>query len=179
MRSSECRRTLTMKKRCSKCSREKNIEEFRLRLTSPDGRRGQCRECENFRALAYYRAHREASSKYKKAYYAKNREYWLLYRRRRYDQIGVSWIPSKASQLLSLRKWRAAHRVECLAHRILNQSVKTGKVRKPTACQSCGLHRSKLDGHHSDYSKPLDVRWLCHVCHMKLHKKSRLSLMDG
>lgn len=39
-------------------------------------------------------------------------------------------------------------------------------VRRP--CEVCGLLDSQM--HHDDYSKPLEVRWLCRPCHLKLHK---------
>lgn len=38
----------------------------------------------------------------------------------------------------------------------------------PKPCARCGSTR-KLEAHHSDYSKPYDVEWLCLKCHKKEH----------
>ena len=34
-------------------------------------------------------------------------------------------------------------------------------------CERCGAPRA--DRHHDDYSKPLDIRWLCRACHIQHH----------
>ena len=47
-------------------------------------------------------------------------------------------------------------------------AVISGKIKKPKLCQKCGK-RKRLQGHHKDYSKPLDVMWLCIDCHMEQH----------
>ena len=39
-------------------------------------------------------------------------------------------------------------------------------VRKP--CEVCGAIR--VDAHHDDYSKPLDIRWLCRSHHLQHHR---------
>jgi hypothetical protein len=39
-------------------------------------------------------------------------------------------------------------------------------------CQSCGF-KGRTDGHHKDYSKPLDVIWLCDPCHRQVHAQMR------
>ncbi|MFC3331681.1 hypothetical protein ACFOEM_04310 [Paenalcaligenes hominis] len=36
-------------------------------------------------------------------------------------------------------------------------------------CEVCG--KSKVDAHHDDYSKPLEVRWLCREHHMQHHAR--------
>lgn len=50
------------------------------------------------------------------------------------------------------------------AREILNDAVRTGKIIKPSNCSQCGKLR-KVTAHHDDYSKPLQVRWLCYECH--------------
>lgn len=51
----------------------------------------------------------------------------------------------------------------------LNDAVKSGKIIKPKKCQLCDIE-TKLEGHHHDYSKPLDVKWLCNRCHNLIEK---------
>ena len=48
----------------------------------------------------------------------------------------------------------------------LNHEIeRKGFKRKP--CEVCG--NPKSHGHHEDYSKPLEVKWLCHKHHQLLH----------
>lgn len=56
-------------------------------------------------------------------------------------------------------KWKARNAV--------NNALRSGKIeRKP--CYFCGSDE-RLQAHHEDYSRPLDVIWLCASCHGKLH----------
>lgn len=51
-----------------------------------------------------------------------------------------------------------------MAREMLNRAVKTGKIIKPSKCSRCGKV-GKITAHHPDYSKPLEVEWLCYECH--------------
>lgn len=54
------------------------------------------------------------------------------------------------------------------ARRRVRLAVRAGKlIRLP--CEVCG--ETKSEGHHDDYSKPLDVRWLCRAHHVEHHKR--------
>jgi hypothetical protein len=63
---------------------------------------------------------------------------------------------------------------EKTARTAVQNAIKTGKLTKPEACEHCckTLPKAKLHGHHADYSKPLDVMWLCSICHTAEHAKA-------
>lgn len=56
-----------------------------------------------------------------------------------------------------------------LAHKLLNEAVKKGKIVKPKLCENC--HKKKwLHAHHyKGYDYPLEVVWLCPSCHHAAH----------
>lgn len=56
------------------------------------------------------------------------------------------------------------------AHKLVMYAVKLGLLTKPENCVKCGL-KIRIEGHHEDYSKPLEVQWLCKVCHVARHKE--------
>ncbi len=59
----------------------------------------------------------------------------------------------------------------------LSAAVRRGAVVRPKECSRCGLRPSfPLEAHHSDYTKPLKVRWLCINCHKRTHKILESSL---
>jgi len=60
-------------------------------------------------------------------------------------------------------------------HTKVNNAVATGKLKRDDTCAICKQHFDNRYGcgtiaHHDDYSKPLDVRWLCRPCHMRYHQ---------
>lgn len=65
------------------------------------------------------------------------------------------------------RTWQEKHREKYLAHKAVANAVKRGKL-EPQPCEICG---AKAHAHHDDYSKRLEVRWLCHVHHREHHRR--------
>jgi hypothetical protein len=56
------------------------------------------------------------------------------------------------------------------ARSLMTKAIKEGKlIRGP--CEVCGTTED-IHGHHDDYSKPLEVRWLCASHHGKEHYKA-------
>ena len=60
------------------------------------------------------------------------------------------------------------------AKRLVRLAVISGKLHRPTVCDTCfkPYPAGKLHGHHSDYSLPLVVLWLCALCHKKWHREN-------
>jgi hypothetical protein len=52
----------------------------------------------------------------------------------------------------------------------LNHAVRGNKIKR-MPCEICG--NIKSEAHHHNYSKPLDVKWLCDKHHHEEHKKIR------
>ncbi len=55
----------------------------------------------------------------------------------------------------------------------LHWAIKSGKIVKPNCCSKC-KEEKKLEAHHTDYSQPFKVKWLCKVCHKIIHRKEKL-----
>jgi len=62
---------------------------------------------------------------------------------------------------------------------VLEQAVIKGIVTRKTHCEKCNDTgtfkdgRTKIQAHHSDYNKPLEVEWLCQKCHHEWHKYNK------
>lgn len=53
----------------------------------------------------------------------------------------------------------------------VNDAIKAGKMVRGTVCEMASREcKGRIEGHHQDYSKPLDVQWLCARHHRILHR---------
>lgn len=67
------------------------------------------------------------------------------------------------------QKWLSQNPIKRATHLILEYAVRSGRLDKPKCCSDCGA-KGRIHGHHEDYTKPLDVIWLCAMCHAAIHK---------
>lgn len=53
------------------------------------------------------------------------------------------------------------------ANMAVDAALRCGRLNRPKRCQGCGRSgdETRLSAHHYDYTKPLDVIWLCAACH--------------
>ena len=56
------------------------------------------------------------------------------------------------------------------AHNAVNRAIKTGELTRPSTCSRCPADKN-IQAHHDDHTRPLDVMWLCPVCHAARHKE--------
>lgn len=55
------------------------------------------------------------------------------------------------------------------AHIMVSNAIRDGKLTRQS-CEVCG--DKSTHAHHDDYSRPLEVRWLCPQCHSDEHRIS-------
>jgi hypothetical protein len=85
----------------------------------------------------------------------------------------IDWFgnPLPWAQVLENR----AYRRKIAARAKFAFAVRSGKLTRPTSCPKCGRSDSRIEGHHADYERPLDVEWLCFRCHRALHQAQKAS----
>lgn len=67
--------------------------------------------------------------------------------------------------------YRAKHRLERNARQLVHRAVKLGLLIKGK-CRDCkGESKHRIEAHHTDYLKPLEVTWLCSLHHREEHTR--------
>jgi hypothetical protein len=81
------------------------------------------------------------------------------------------WLGGVAKDNMRYRlRQKQRHPLQEAARVAVHNALRRGEmVRLP--CEVCGEPRS--EGHHDDYTKPLDVRWLCRTHHVEHHNRER------
>lgn len=135
------------------------------------------REALNEKSRQYYYDHREAVLKKSEKYRGENKrkisERAAIKRLSdpgRFEKNRVrhkAWSTKNREKLNEYqRKWYQNNKEKRRAHVVLHRAVKKGIIERSKTCEQCGK-LAKTDGHHEDYSKPLEVKWLCKPCHMR------------
>lgn len=141
-------------KTCPKCGIEKQDSEFYMNGGRPSGR---CKPCvKAYQATPERRASmRSAISRYHKS--PKGRA-----AKRRYEQTENG----RQKRLEHASAHARRHPDKYRARQTAAYAVRSGKIPK-LPCAVCGS--TEVHAHHHDYSKPLDVTWLCKKHHGELH----------
>lgn len=74
----------------------------------------------------------------------------------------------KENAIRQRSEWKRRNPEKRRAHHAVDQEIKMGRMKRGQ-CSVCGSDRN-IDAHHADYSKPLDVTWLCRSCHFLEHR---------
>ena len=147
-------------KTCFKCGEEKPRSEFYAHPRMRDGLLGKCKQC----TIADNEARRkkmEKNAKWRISELKRHRDKSAKYR-----ALGIG--PQK--DLHHSARWIKSNPEKRKAHSVVRCAMKSGNLsRKP--CAVCG--RLDSQAHHDDYSKPLDVRWLCPKHHGEHHHNDR------
>jgi hypothetical protein len=162
-----------MDKKCRECGVEKSLDCFYAHSQMKDGHLSKCKECvrdrvTNHRARnikkirAYDRARGRLESR-KRINRIRGRERYEQYKIARREWAKRNKIKMKEARERSNNRYP----LKSAARNKLSNAIRDKKIFK-TPCEVCG--DTKVEGHHDDYAKPLEVRWLCIKHHKELHR---------
>jgi hypothetical protein len=132
--------------------REKNIEKVKewdrkkylnQMATNPEKRRHDSK--------MWYRKQKQLDPDFNKKLYQRQREKVLSYQKKNYPK----------------------NRIKVNARMLVRGHVKKGWLYRPKNCTHCHIEVKRIEAHHEDYAKPLEVIWLCNACHIIADKRKK------
>lgn len=164
-----------MQRECTICKKQKPFEEFSKSKKGKFGIDAQCKKCKYAKSgREHYLKNKEKCHANASKWNKRNREYINSKVRAQYAAD-----PKKVLERLrqhrkvnkeTAKRYRERHKEKINAQSKLRDHVKRGNIIKPDKCSICNS-TEWIEGHHPDYSKPLEVVWLCKKCHNAIHKR--------
>ncbi len=146
-----------MIKECGKCGEPKELKDFYINRAMEDGLTRWCKDCvKKYMLLRKQEKALKMPTDWKKKT-NDMKAYQKAYRKK------------NAKKLTILKeKWLKENPERKKAYEIYKYALRKGTlIRKP--CIICGAEPEY--GHHTDYSKPLEVEWLCREHHYRAHRR--------
>lgn len=140
-------------KSCFKCGELKPLSDFYKHSEMADGHLNKCKTC----ARRDVHEHR----------HGKGRERVLSYDRER-----AKTPKRKAHAAKLMAAWKAQHPERRKAQLALGNAVRDGRVIPWPVCALPECDKAP-EAHHPDYSRPLDVVWLCPAHHKQAHAAAK------
>lgn len=153
-----------MKKVCKNCGLAKSTSEFYADRHMADRLFSKCKVCVVAAALSWQRMKRKTDPD------------WVMRQREksRNTKKASRWRLNLRSNL----EWKKRNHYKVLAQQAAYRATRRGILKPPPCCSECGT-AGPVEKHHHDYSKPLEVVWLCKQCHGLLHRKPRPTLVEA
>lgn len=102
------------------------------------------------------------------------------------DRHGVWPDQGHAPKSKRNMRYAALHPERVAAHRAVERALAAGRMVRAEECEECTAPASDpvvgpMEAHHDDYTRPLEVRWLCGLCHdvadAKRRRRERLAMI--
>ena len=136
----------TTEKTCFKCKKTLPISDFYKHSQMKDGHLNKCKECTK-------------KDMYNDRHFNRRKEI-LAFDRERANQPH-----RKEAKAEIYKKWKEQNPERRAAQTKLGSALRSKKIEQ-LPCFICG---EKAEAHHPDYSRPLDVVWLCSAHHKQAH----------
>lgn len=152
-------------KTCFKCGVEKELFEFYAHPKMKDGHLNKCKDCT------------KGDTKIRTDHLSKTDPEWILREMDRQRlkgknrrESGDTKPETKEQARIRMVRYLGKNPDRKRATSCVNNAVRDGRLMKKP-CEVCG--HPIVQAHHDDYSKPLDVRWLCVQHHNEHHIQER------
>lgn len=176
---------------CARCRVEKDETGFTKSKQRKDGLSVYCRICKSLEAKKYNKDNREKLAeklrKWRRKNPEKGEEYAKRDREKNHDKIVARRKTPQAREKMRLlvnlwnernpekvretrKRTKKKYRERTRGQLMIMNEIRRGRLVRPDKCEKC-IKVCKPDGHHTDYSKPLEVQWLCKTCHAHQHGK--------
>jgi hypothetical protein len=145
-------------KKCFRCGEIKPLSDFYVHKHMFDGHLNKCKACT--RKDTAFRVMEKQSDP---AWVLKEAERQRVKQYKKKDEWASRYADSASTRS---KKYTEKYPEKKKATTAVSNALRDGRMdRKP--CEVCGAHRAQA--HHDDYSKPLDVVWLCSTHHAERH----------
>ncbi len=176
---------------CARCEVQKNEDAFTKDKTRRDKRSCICKICKSIESKEYNKKNREKLREKCQRWRLANKEKTKIHSKNDREKNKEKIVcrrktPEAREKILCLvkkwkkqnperdkennRNWKRDNKLQCSARLKVMNEIRRGRMMRPTECEKC-LKNCKPDAHHEDYCKPLEVQWLCKICHMHKHNK--------
>ena len=145
-------------KKCKDCGKCKDKTMFY-------GVQGECKECTKARVAKHRLENITSIKKY-------DQKRAMLPHRVQARKDYQSTPAGKKAVERATKNYREQNPEKYHATNIVNNAIRDGKL-FAEPCEICGVI-DKVHAHHDDYSKPLNVRWLCPLHHAQWHKENNV-----
>lgn len=152
-------------KNCRDCKRDLPLDMFYRHRQMADGHLNKCKECVKKRVSE----HREDNVDRVRAYDrergqdpVRKKRVISNYRKR------VSTEDGRRQEWERKRLYSRRDKLKKTVRAITRRAI-TGGLILPKPCERCG--NEDVQAHHEDYTKPLEIVWLCKLCHGQRHRE--------
>ena len=146
-----------MNKQCRECEQVLPFSEFYAHSRMADGRLNYCKLCVKSRI---------------------SRKRWEnIEKERERDRERHRASSKRQKRLRDFSRLSRLDQTKNKAWQITSNAIRDGKLIRPNECSQCDA-ACKPEAHHPDYSRPLDVIWLCRSCHCRLHRLESLLVSE-
>ena len=152
-------------KTCFKCNLNKPLVDFYKHSAMADGHLNKCKKCTT----------KDSEERRKLKSQDIN---WILSERKRHREKSKKYREAGVVRNTTSGKneWVIRNPEKRKAHQAVHSALRSGKIHRHPCC-ICG---NKAQAHHDDYSKPLEIIWLCSKHHGERHIEiNKTKLIDS